>query len=70
MMAGSEFTGSSAGLVGKTGMDALLESRKGRMPTERLNMRRVRVVLRLEYTQGLGKRQIAALLGFARRIHP
>ena len=36
------------------------------MPTGRLNMRRIRDVLRLKFVQGLSERQIAASLGLGK----
>lgn len=36
------------------------------MPTGRLNMRRIRDVLRLKFGQGLSERQIAASLGLGK----
>ena len=36
------------------------------MPTGRLNMRRIRDVLRLKFAQGLSERQVAASLGLGK----
>ena len=36
------------------------------MPTGRLNMRRIRDVLRLKYGQGLSERQVAASLALSK----
>ena len=56
MMAGSDFTGTRAGMLGKAGMDLHSVKIEGSIPTGRLNMQQMRDLLRLKPGQGLSER--------------
>jgi transposase len=63
---GSDFAGSWAGLFGKLRIDAPSGMKESKMPTGRLNMRRIRDLLRLKFGQGLSERDIAVSLGLSK----
>jgi hypothetical protein len=65
-MVGSDFAGSWAGLFGRLRIDAPSGRQESKLLTGRLNMRRMRDVLRLKFGQGLSDRDIAVSLGLSK----